>query len=507
MNARSRDAWVLLATIAASSLAFIDGSVVTLALPEIQRQFHASASAVTWIVELYTLVLGALMLLGGALGDRYGRRRIFIAGTILFAIGSVACAFSWTIASMLGARVVQGIGGMLLVPASLAIVGEHFTGTARGRAFAAWSSFGALTSALGPMAGGILIDTLGWRSVFWINVPLAMLVLYASLHAIQESRDDRAPKYLDIFGAALATGGLGALTYALIASTQTGWGDWRILACVAIAVLLLAWFAFHESRAKAALVPPDIFSSRTFSSLNIATLALYGALGGLFYEMPFAMIQAHGYSATQTAFATLPMIGGVAGLARFGSILRAKIGLRTVLTIGPIIVACGFALLALLERNAAYLVGFFPGILLIGLGMGIVVAPLTAGIMDAVSARHVGVASGINNAVSRVAGLLAIASLTAVLAATYNARLDANLQRIHATSVQRDAAIAQRDRLAGARFNDAALQRISNDSFNTGFAAIAGICALLSLAASIVCFIGIKDEELVSAKDAAGATG
>ena len=496
MTTRGRDAWVLLATIAASSLAFIDGSVVSLALPEIQRQFHASAGAVTWIVELYTLVLGALMLLGGALGDRYGRKRIFSLGTILFAVGSVGCAFSWSIPSMLAARVLQGLGGMLLVPASLAIVGEHFTGEARGKAFAAWSSFGALTSALGPMAGGVMIDALGWRSVFWINIPLAALVLYASARHIEESRDDAAPDHLDYTGATLVTLSLGSLTYALIASVQTGWGDWRIIACIAAAIALMAWFIVHEQRTKSALIPPDIFASRTFASINAATLLLYGALGGLFYELPFAMIQAHGYSATQTAFAMLPMIAGVAGLALFGTILRGRIGLRRTLTVGPTIVACGFALLALLERNPHYVTSFLPGIALIGLGMGLVVAPLTAGVIDSASPRHVGVASGINNAVSRIAGLLAIAALTAILAATYNARLEAHLNAMHATQSQHAAALQQRDRLAGARFSDATLQRASFDAFNSGFSVIAGVCAILAALTAVVSFTGIDDREL-----------
>ncbi|MDP9025198.1 MAG: MFS transporter, partial [Candidatus Eremiobacteraeota bacterium] len=311
-----------------------------------------------------------------------------------------------------------------------------------------------------------------------------------------ESRDDRAPKYLDVFGAALATSGFGALTYSLIASTQNGWGDWQIIASAAASVVLLVWFAIHEARTESPLIPPSIFRSKTFASLNVATLLLYGALGGLFYEMPFAMIQAHGYSATQTAFATIPMIAGIAGLARFGTALRAKVGLRAVLTAGPSIVAVGFSLLAILERNPGYIESFLPGLLLIGLGMGIVVAPLTAGIIDSADPRHIGVASGINNAVSRVAGLLAIAALTAVLVASYNARFDSAMREMHASRAQESDAFAQRDRLAGARFNDPSLQRISFDAFNTGFAAIAAICAILAASAAIICLSGIDDKEL-----------
>src|SRR5579872_7087692 len=352
----ARERWILLATIIGSSLVFIDATVVTLALPSIQRAFHASASGIAWIVESYTLALGALLLLGGAIADRIGRRRTFIAGTVLFAFGSLGCAFAWSLPTILTARVVQGVGGMLLAPASLALIGAHFLGDARARAIAYWSSFGALTSALGPALGGILIDTLGWRAVFWINVPLAVFVVIIAARHVQESRNDAMQGALDIVGAALVATGLGALTYALIGSTIHGWSDPRTVGTMIFGAAMLAMFVLQERRSRNPLLPLSLFASRTFTSINLATLFLYGALGALFYEMPFVMIQVHRYTATQTALATLPLIACLVLLARFGTQLAYRFGLRTMLTCGPTITACGFFLIALLEPHRSYLV-------------------------------------------------------------------------------------------------------------------------------------------------------
>ena len=492
----SRNTWVLIATIAASSMVFIDGSVVTLALPQIQRQFHASAASIAWVVELYTLVLGSLMLLGGALGDRYGRRKVFIIGTIIFTIGSMGCAFAWSIPSMLVARVVQGIGGMLVAPASLAIIGAHFSGEARGKAIAAWSAFGALTSTLGPMAGGLLIDSLGWRSVFWVNIPLAVVVLFSSFAHMDESLDEHAPPTLDYKGAALATAGLGALTYALISSSQYRFTDLHVAGTAIAGVAFLAWFVTHERHCSYPLVPAQLFESRTFVNLNIMTLVVYGALSGLFYEMPFAMIQVHGYNAIQTALATFPMTIGLVGLSRVGTMLSQKYGTRLILTIGPSIVAVGFILVALFERNIPYLASFFPGIMVIGIGMGITVAPLTTGIMNAADPNNIGVASGINSAVARIAGLIAIATFTTVLYMTYQSRLHHDLTVMNATPAQRELVAKQADRLGGARFADRQLQNISYDAFHTGFEAVALSCAVLCAIGAAVSLAGIDNEAL-----------
>ena len=492
---RGRDTWVLLATIVGSSLAFIDGMVVTLALPEIQRDFHASAADVTWIVELYTLVLGSLMLLGGALADRYGRKRAFVSGIILFTLASIGCAFAWSIPSMLISRVAQAVGGMLFVPASLAILGDHFTGDARGRAIGIWSAFSALTSTLGPTIGGVLIDALGWRSVFWINVPLAAFVVVAAMRHIRESRDESAPKELDWLGAALSTLGFGAITYALIVSSSAGW-SLLVQSSMLVGVALLGYFVVHEHRSTAPLVPPDIFRSRTFAVINFTTLLLYGALGVNFYQLPFVMIQAHGYNALQTALATLPIGVCMVVLSRVAPVLVNAIGARAVLTIGPAITTVGYLLLAFLAPMQSYWIGFFPGIVVLGIGMGITVAPLTTCVITSVAPDHIGIASGINNAVSRIAGLLAIAAFTIVLAAIYVASMERSLNAMQATSAERAAAAAQSDRLGGAHFANPEMQRASISAFENGYRGIAIGCAILSALAALSDAFGIEESKL-----------
>ncbi len=492
---RGRDTWVLLATVVGSSLAFIDGLVVSIALPQIQRDFHANAGDVAWIVELYTLVLGSLMLLGGALADRYGRKRAFVSGVALFTLASIGCAFAWSIPSMLIARVAQGVGGMLFVPASLAILGDHFSGEARGRAIGIWSAFSALTSTLGPALGGVLIDAFGWRSVFWINVPLAAFVIVVAMRHIGESRDENAPRRLDWLGAALSTLAFGAITYALIQSTSAGWNV-ALRGAMLAGIALLAYFVIHEHRTPEPLVPPDIFRSRTFAAINLSTLFLYGSLSALFYEMPFVMIQAHGYSALQTALATLPFGICTIVLSRFAPTLAQRIGMRAILTIGPAIVAAGYVLLALLEPMPSYWSAFFPGILGIGIGMGITVAPLTTGVISAADPSHVGIASGINNAVSRIAGLFAIAALTVVLAAIYGTSMARSLDAMHATPAMHSAVAAQQDRLGGARFTDPALQGASTHAFENGYRGVALGCALLAALAALADAFGIEEAKL-----------
>ena len=493
---RARDTWVLVATIVGSSLAFIDGAVVSLALPEIQSEFHAGASDVAWIVELYTLVLGSLMLLGGALGDRYGRKRVFIAGLALFALGSIGCAFAWSIPSILTARTLQAVGGMLFVPASLAILGDHFSGDARGRAIAAWSAFGSLTSLLGPALGGVLIDAFGWRSVFWINVPLAAFVIVVAMRHISESRDDQAPKELDWFGAALGTAGLGALTYGLILSSTAGWRTFAVDASMLAGAALLVVFVYHEHHTRNPLVPTDIFRSRTFAVINLSTLFLYGALSAALYELPFVMIQSHGYSALQAALGMLPFGICIIVLARFSPGFAKRFGVRNVLTVGPAIVAVGFVLLALLAAMPSYWASFFPGLFVAGLGMGITVAPLTTTVINAAAPRHVGVASGINNAVSRLAGLLAIAALTIVVTSLYWASMQRSLDAMHATPSTRAAATAQRDLLGGAHFKNPALQRDSIVAFEAGFSGVALASALFAALAALADRFGIDETRL-----------
>lgn len=481
--------WVLVATIIGSSLVFIDGTVVALALPSMQRTFNASASDVLWIVEGYALVLGALMLFGGALGDRIGRRRVFQWGVIIFAAGSLGCALSQSLLQILAFRVLQGLGGMLLVPGSLAIIGSHFTGAARDRAIGTWSAFSALTSSVGPALGGVLIDKFGWRSIFYVNLPLALVVLFATWWCVEESRDEEVSGPLDVVGSLLVTTGLGALTYALIAGQTYGWTNLRILSAIVLGVAALIGFVVTEMRVRSPILPLELFKSRAFTGVNIATLLLYGALAAILYELPFVMIQVHGYSATQTGLAILPAIVSIVLLSRFGASLALFWGRRFSLTIGPTIAGAGMLLLGLLERNPSYWMSFFPGLLLFGIGMGLTVAPLTATVVDSVTPRHMGTASGVNNAMSRVAGLIAIAALGAIVWVGFNARLDRELAGMSATTTQRAMADSHRKDMAAARLPDPQLHVAFIESFRGGFAILAFSCGALALLAAATDFL------------------
>jgi len=487
----ARERWTLVATIVGSSLVFIDGSVVGLALPTIQRVFHASAADVQWIVEAYGLALAALMLFGGALGDRYGRRRIFAIGVAIFAVASLACAFAPNLAFLIAGRVVQGVGGMLLAPASLAIIGACFEGKKRDRAYAAWTAYTTLFGMVGPALGGLLIDHFGWPSVFYINLPLAAVVLWATHAHIGESKNDAIHGKLDVLGASLATVGLGALTYALISSTAFGWGSARVVAAIVVGVASLAAFVPVEARAAAPIMPLSLFRNRTFAGVNGETLLLYG-ITSLFYFLPFDMIQAHGYSATQAAVASLPLLACLVAFARLGTSLMGRIGARAILCIGPTIAGLGCALLGVFEGGGTYWTSFFPGLVVVGLGMGLTVAPLTATVMSSADPHYIGSASGINSAISRMAGLLAIAGLGALLWFSFNTRLDATLAATHATQAQRAAVAVERPKMSATTIADPRLHAAILNAYRRGFADISYACAALALLGALIAGLTIE---------------
>jgi EmrB/QacA subfamily drug resistance transporter len=311
---------LLAATILGSSLVFIDGAVVSIALPVLQRELHATALAAQWVVEAYTLALGALMLLAGALGDRYGRKRLFLAGTIVFAVGSILCGFAPSMTWLIAARIVQGIGGTMLAPASLALIAAGFHEQARGKAIGTWSGLTAVAATIGPVAGGVLIDHLGWRSVFFINVPLAAIVLALAVPFISESRDESVRGPLDLTGSLLVTFGLGAIVYAFVQGGGGSFGRSEIAIAIVGAIAMLA-FIWNESRVANPLVPLALFAECRFAGINLMTFLLYGTLGGLFYYLPFVLIQVDGYSATLTGFASLPFIVAIVVLSRFAGAL------------------------------------------------------------------------------------------------------------------------------------------------------------------------------------------
>lgn len=401
--------WVLVTAILGSSLGFIEGSVVNLALPALQSEFATTSTGVQWVVNAYLLMLGSFMLIGGSLGDRYGLRRIFIAGTTVFGLAALAAAFAPSLSLLVAARLLQGLGGALLVPTSLALIGSHFEEHERGRAIGTWAGASALTTALGPVLGGWLVDQWGWPAVFLLVAPLAAITVGICWWRVPVSPVRRKER-LDYPGALALAASLGSLIYGLVADL-TGIGRAFFLL---LAVLAGAAFLWREQRFDAPMLPLRLFRSPVFSGANAMTFLLYSALSGALFFLPFNLIQVQGYSATEAGAAFLPfsLIMGF-GSTFAGDYIR-KGNPRAMLTIGPLIAALGFAALAMPGEDADYLTGFLPGILLIGVGMTLAVAPLTTVVMSSVGPGETGVASGVNNTAARVAGVVAIAALTAV---------------------------------------------------------------------------------------------
>ena len=494
--------WILAATILGSSMAFIDGTVVNVALPALQSSLNATLVDVQWVVESYGLFLSALILVGGALGDSVGRRLVFLLGTGLFAFASIGCALSSNVLQLIIARSMQGIGAAALVPGSLAIISASFDEQSRGKAIGTWSGFTAITTALGPVIGGWLIEHASWHWIFLINVPIAAAVILISLYHVPESSNSSA-KRIDWWGALLATVSLAGLVCGLLEAGRLGWSHPFVLGSLIGGFATLILFVLVERRVDAPMMPLALFKSRAFTGANLLTLLLYAALGTFFFFVPLNFIQIQGYSATATGAAVLPLILLMFLLSRWSGGLAARYGSRTPLIVGPLIAALGFFLFAASSVKGNYWTTFFPAFVVLGLGMAVSVAPLTTVVMDSVDDKRVGTASGINNAVARVAGVLAIAILGNLMVHAFGSNLERSISSLGLPEgakheIHRDI-VKLGDLPLPTGLDNATTATIHSDivhAFVYGFRLIMIICGCLAIASAAVAMT------LIPAKDA-----
>jgi EmrB/QacA subfamily drug resistance transporter len=489
--------WVLVAAIAGSSMGSIDGTAVNVALPLVQRDLHGGAAGLQWIVEGYSLFLSALILVGGGLGDRFGRRMIFVLGIVVFALSSLACGLAPTMGFLIGARCVQGIGAALSIPGSLALISAAFSGEERGQAIGTWSGFSAITTALGPVLGGWLAQSISWRAVFFINLPLAALVVVVSLFGVPESRDEDAPKRIDVIGALLATAGLGALVYGLI-GMQGAAAHFQFAAVTALGCALLLAFVLYERFGTAQpMLRADLFASHAFGGANLYTLLLYAALGGALYFLPFNLINVQGYAPVAAGASFLPFILIMFVASRWSGGLVDRIGARTPLVIGAVLSAAGFFAFARTGIGGSYWTSFFPATVILGIGGAFFVAPLTTTVMDAVHVSQAGIASGINNAVSRTAGLIAIAGLGLALAGSFDSVLQRDIARLHVSPPAVAALARERNAILSGQVSENAIPQAERarvtsavrDAYVAGFRTTMFIAAALSFCAALLAWI------------------
>lgn len=491
---------VLGATILGSSMVFIDGTLVNVILPKLQETFHATGAQIQWVVEAYTLFLSALILVGGALGDRYGRKRIYEYGTFIFVAASIACGLSRTLWQLTLARAIQGIGGALLTPGSLAIINAVFPEKERGRAIGTWSGSSAMATALGPVLGGYLSDNFSWRWAFFINVPIAALTIALSRKFLPTDCKETGTEALDLPGALTSTLGLTGLTVALIEAGRVGLRNGMVSGLLVASVVLLALFLLIEARNPRAMMPFELFRARQFSGANAFTLFLYAAMGAAFYFLPFYLIQIQGFTAIQAGAANLPFIAIMFVFSRWTGGLYDRVGARIPLTIGALIAGTGLVLLgALSNSNASYWRAFFPGIATFGLGVALCVSPLTTAALGAIPVERSGVASGINNSVARCGGLLAVAVATLLMLSTFRHHLREELEPLPIDARIKNALIVDSSQLAALSVPEtapAALKPLARRSIELAyvrsFKEIMFFAAILTFAAAGVAFFALR---------------
>ncbi len=497
--------WVIAATALGSGMIFLDGTVVNVALPVMQRDLAAPLSGLQWIVNAYTLLLAAFLLIGGGIGDAFGRKTAFMAGLVIFTIASAACGLAPNLNVVIAARAVQGVGGALLVPGSLAMIKAVLRPEDSNRGIGIWAGLASLTAAAGPLLGGYLVDALSWRSIFFINVPLAIVTLYATARFIPQNRDEEATRSLDWPGAIATVLGLGGLTYALIEGPDVGWSNLRVLVAIIVGVIGVLAFPLREARASHPMVPMNTWRSRNFTGANLATIGVYFALSGALLFVVLRLQQVDGYSPLKAGAALLPISLCLLILSpRMGS-LTNRFGSRPFMVVGPILVAAGFLLLVPAGTRTEYVLAYLPGVLLIGLGMSIFVTPLTTTVMASVPEHLVGVASGVSNTLTRVASLLAVAVLGLVIVARFGAAISESTSHLPIAASAKAALIAHGDRLAndpvpsGLSSSQAAqVKSAIDDAFIDGYRWAMAICALLCLLSAGISALIIRDESAVA---------
>jgi EmrB/QacA subfamily drug resistance transporter len=500
LTERRRKRLTLVATILGSTIVFLDATVVQVALPALSRDLDAGLADQQWVVEVYLLALVALLLIGGSLGDQFGRRRMFIAGLIGFGATSILCAIAPSTELLIAARALQGLAGALLVPGSLAILASTFEGAERGKAVGTWTAWSGIATVIGPAGGGLLVDELSWRWIFWVNVPLIVATVLLALYAVRESRDPEATPVIDWTGILFSAVAFGGPTFALIEQPRYGWGDPLVAIPLIAGIVSLALFVVWEMRYRHPMMEVALFRIRNFSVTNGATVLVYGGLYGGFFFITIFLQQTAGYSALQAGLATTPISVMLFVLSPWFGKLASGTGPRLPMSLGPLVAGIGMLMLIRVDADAAYVTDVLPGVLVFALGLAATVAPLTATVLDSVDERHTGIASGINNGLSRVAGLLAIAAIGAVISAQFLGTVDDQLSGATLSADARsaveeakekplgapptgDLAPAQADQIA------AAVTEANESSFHLGM----GIAGGLMIIGGLVAAVGIQN--------------